>query len=434
MTTVLTIPEIKWLGQPIAEYEPLPSGDQEAFWMSLADIRWLFGGNQSGKTYTNFMDLAHVALNVHPYRQVKNGVFWACIESWEQVRDILWTEYLEKFIPPHHIAVIRYGQERVPRRVMLKNGNSIEFKAFNQGRELFQGRSIDGCYCDEQCHHDLQGIFNEIQARLLKKEGYLSWSMTPIVPQPFLEERIEGVPDTDELFFLDLNKNRVSEGGHIADTRVNDMVSEWPEEVQATRIKGEFASFYGAVFRAFIRRVHVIKPFRIPEEWRKYRGFDFGFTNPFVCLWLARDKDDNWYLYREYYKAKTGIGEHIEAVNTLSGDEKYEESWADPENAGDRHELRKAGISTRAAKKNIAKGIETVQSKLKVKPNGKPSLFIFGSCKNTPRELALYHYPQGSSSKNPKDIPVQKNDHAVDALRYMVYSEEDPPKKGSVLI
>jgi len=80
--------------------------------------------------------------------------------------------------------------------------------------------------------------------------------------------------------------------------------------------------------------------------------------------------------------------------------------------------MRKAGIKTRAAKKDIARGIELVQSKLKVKENGKPSLVIFKTCRNTCREIPTYHYPKGSNTKDPKDIPVQKNDHTIDALRY----------------
>lgn len=428
---MLTLSEIKWAGYAIAQYLPVAKA-QEDFHKSQMDFRWLFGGNQSSKTYTNMIDLAMLVLEVHPFRSTPMGLHWACIESWEQVRDILWEDNLKKFIPAHHISNINYGQDRVPRKVFLKNGHVIQFKAFNQGRELFQGRAIDSCHCDEQCYHDFQGVFEEIQARLMAKGGFLSWSMTPIIPQLFLEERIEELPDTDEVFYANLNSNRVSKGGYIPDERVDDLIAEWPEEVRLPRIEGRFASFYGAVYKTYSRSVHVIKSFPIPSTWRKYRAFDFGFTNPMVCLWLAQDKDENWYVYREYYKAKTGISEHIATIKRLSKDEQYVDSFADPENAGDRNELRKAGIANKPARKDIAKGIEVVQSKLKVKENGKPSLYIFRECRNTCREMAAYAYPTGSSQKNPKDTPVQKNDHTVDALRYGIYSVEKPGKKGYI--
>lgn len=422
-TIMLSTQEIKWLGEALALYEPLDDVQRD-FHKSQADVRWLFGGNQSGKTNTGMMDLAQLVLDIHPFRSIPKGLHWVAIESWEQVRDILWEEKLKKFIPPWHIRNISYGQDKVPRKVFLKNGHVIEFKAFNQGRELFQGRAIDSCHCDEQCHRDFQGIFNEIQARLMAKSGFLSWSMTPIMPQVILEERIEELPDTDEIFYADLNSNRESKGGYIPDKRIDNLISEWPEEVQATRVKGHFASFYGAVYKTFNRSIHVIKPFEIPKEWTKYRGFDFGFCNPFACLWIAKDKDENWYIYREYYKAKTGIGEHIANVKKLSMAEDYVVSWADPENAEDRAEMRKAGISTKPARKDISRGIELIQSKLKVKPNGKPSLFIFNSCRNTCREIVGYHYPTGSKSKNPADKPVQKNDHTCFIAGTLVQTDE----------
>ena len=426
-----TLNEIKRAGKPIVMYKPLGS-EQRAFHITSALIKWLFGGNQSSKTYTNMMDLALLLLDFHPTQFRPNGIHWACIESWDQVRDILWEENLQRFIPAHAIFNIIWGPDRVPRKIFLKNGHRIEFKAFNQGRNQFQGRAIDSIHCDEQCHHDFQAILNEMQARLLAKDGYLSWGMTPIMPQPELEERIEDLPETDEVFQINLNGNRISVGGYIPDKRIDQMIGEWPEETQATRIRGEFASFYGAVFKTYSRRIHVVAPFRIPKEWRRYRAFDFGFTNPFVCLWLAKDKDENWYLYREYYQKQTSIAEHIRMVKLLSKGERYISSYADPENAEDRSEMKKAGIPTKAARKDVARGIELVQSKLKVKENGKPSLFIFRTCRNTCREIPVYHYPKGTSTKNPKDIPVQKDDHTIDCVRYGLYSVEKPYKKGHV--
>ena len=431
MSKILSVNQIRLIGRAVALHQPV-SNDQRDFSRSLAAIRWLFGGNLSGKTYTNMIDLTQLVLNVHPFR-IAYGTHWAAIETWEQVRDILWEGYLKQFIPAHHIRDIRYGQDKVPRKVYLDTGHVIEFKAFNQGRTLFQGRAIQSAHYDEQCLHDFQGIFNETQARLMTYSGFLSWSMTPIVPQTLLEERIEDLPDTDATFHFNLNDNRKSRGGFIDDKRIDDMIAEWPEEVQATRIQGMFASYYGAVYKGFNRSMHVVKPFKIPEEWTLYRGIDFGFTNPFVCLWMAKDRDDNWYVYREYYRAKTGIQEHIANIKARSVNEKYARTYADPENAEDRAELRRAGILTKAARKNIARGIETVQSKLKTKSNGKPSLYIFNTCRNTNREMAMYQYPKGSASKNPKDVPMAKDDHAPSVVRYVIESVERPGRKGRVV-
>lgn len=432
---ILTVEQIEEVGEDIALYYPL--GDEQcAFHKSLALFKWIFGGNQSSKTYTNMMDLALLTQDYHPVHYQPNGIHWACIESLEQVRDVLWEPYLEKFIPSHAIVPggIEYGQHKIPKRVFFKNGHQLEFKAFNQGREQFQGRKIDSIHCDEQCHHDFMGLFNEMQTRLLKKQGFLSWSMTPIRPQPELEERIEDLPDTDDVFYSNLNDNRISRGGYIPDKRIDDMITQWPEETQATRIAGKFASFFGAVFKTYSRQVHVVKPFRIPREWRRYRSFDFGFGNPFVCLWLAKDPDENWYVYREYFQAQTGIQEHIRNIKLFSKGESFIENIADPENPENRSAMRKAGIRTRAARNDIDRGIECVQSRFKVKGDGKPSLKIFRTCRNTLREIPGYHYAKGTNTKNPADVPVKKNDHTIDALRYALYTIDGKFKRGRAIV
>lgn len=426
--------QIQRMGKEVYLYKPL-GDEQSAFHTSSANVKWIFGGNQSSKTYSNMMDLALLILDLHPMHNTPQGVHWACIESWEQVRDILWEDNLKKFLPSHLIpdGGIEYGMHKIPKRIFFTNGHQLEFKAFNQGREQFQGRGIDSIHCDEQCHHDFQGILDEMLMRILAKEGFLSWGMTPIKPQPELEERIEDLPDTEDVFYINLNDNRISKGGYIPDKRIDDMIDKWPEETQATRIAGKFASFFGAVFKTYSRQTHVIQPFRIPREWRRYRAFDFGFTNPFVCLWLAQDKDDNWYVYREYFQAQTGIQEHIHNVKLRSKGEAYMENIADPEDAAARSEMRKAGIRTRSARKDIDRGIEFVQSKFKVKGDGKPSLFIFKTCRNTCREIPSYHYAKGTNTKNPADIPVQKDDHTIDALRYGLYTIGGKFKKGRVI-
>lgn len=430
---VLSENEILKLGRDISLYKPL-TDTHAKFHFSQKRVRWLFGGNQSGKTYTNMMDLAMTALEIHPFRQViPGGIHWAATESWDQVRDVLWHDYLMNFIPPWQVSDIQYGQERVPKKIMLLNGHTIEFKAFNQGRSLFQSRKIDTFHGDEQCHRDLQGIFQEIQARMLVKNGYISWSLSPIIPQPYLEDRIDDLPGTDDIFFVNLNWNRKSRGGYIDDDRVDELINDWAEEVQATRVEGKFSSFFGAVYKGFNKKVNVIKPFDIPSDWPRYRGFDFGFTNPFACVWLTKNPDKNiWYVYREYYKAKTGIREHIARVKRLSGREVYTASYADPENAEDRSELRKAGIPTLKAKKNVARGIELVQSKLK-QVEGKARLYICSNCPHTIKEFVLYKYATPTSNREASDVPIPKWDHTLDAIRYVIYTIERKRKKGRVI-
>jgi len=423
---LLTDRQIRSTGRAILLYKPLPA--LRDFHASQAKNRWLCGGNRSGKSEGNIgYDLCSFALGVHPYRRTpKHATIWAAANTWPLVGKLLWNEKIKTYLPLSQIqppVVWRNRQEEIPAELRLVNGSRIEFKAYEQGRKAFEGRAIDAFYGDEQIKSDSFGIWTEIQARLLDKNGFSAQSMTPIIPQVWLEERIEALPDTDEVFYADLNDNRKSRGGYIDDREIDALIAQWPAEIAETRIKGRFAAFFGAVYKTFNRAVHVVKPFEIPADWPRYRAIDFGFNNPFVCLWLARDPDKRWYVYSEHYQARETLAYHAEWMKKISGTEKYRATWADHD-AQDACELRNLGIPTMPAKKDVHLGIEAVQATLKVQDDGRPRLFIFKTCTNTTREIGGYKWAEGTETKDAKDEPMKVNDHTCDCLRYAIYGVE----------
>lgn len=425
LADTITNREIDLLGAKLLLYEPLPAPAE--FHRSQAKFRWIFGGNRSGKSESNIgFDLCSFALGVHPFRfTLPNSTIWAVANSWPLVGKLLWGEKIKDYLPYSEIYDILWHNRaaEIPNEIQLMNGNRIEFKAGEQGRKAFEGRPIDAIYQDEQIKSDSEGIMQEMEARLMDRNGFFAGSMTPLVPQPWLEERVATLPDEDDIFYADLNDNRKSRGGYIDDKEIDLMIAKWPEEVKETRIKGHFAAFLGAVYKTFNRRTHVCEPFDIPSHWERYRVIDWGFNNPFVCLWLARDKDKQWYVYNEHYVSQQTLKFHAERIKSISGRERYHATWADHD-AQDRFEFKKLGIPTIAAKKDIHLGIEAVQAALKVQSNGKPRLQIFDTCKNTIKEMGGYKWAEGTERKDAKDEPMKVNDHTCDCIRYGIYGVE----------
>jgi phage terminase large subunit len=179
----------------------------------------------------------------------------------------------------------------------------------------------------------------------------------------------------------------------------------------------------GAVYKSFSRRVHVCAPFEIPTDWPRYRVIDWGFNNPFACLWMALSPDKVWYVYAEHYKPQQTLAYHAERIKKISGNERYRVTWADHD-AQERHEFKQLGINTMPAKKDVHLGIEAVQAALKIQKNGKPRIQVFNTCKRTIREFAGYKWAEGSETKDPKDLPLQVNDHTMDCIRYAIYGVE----------
>lgn len=414
---------LKPYGQMVEDYIPLPTPFD--YHMSPQKFRFLFGGNRSSKTHASMMDLTWFALGIHPMRVTPaNAIIWACTVNWEMVGEILWGEKLSQMLPFRKIMRVTWHSKsaNIPKVAWLTNGNRIVFKAFEQGREAFQGKSIHAAYCDEQARSDSEGIFREIQARLVDTGGFYSHSLTPLIPCPWLEQRVQLPLRADAMFFANLNDNRVSRGGYVADEEIDLMIEDWPEEVQETRIKGLFAAFEGVVYKTFRRDTHVIPRFTIPSHWERYRGIDFGFSNPFACVWLARSPDGDWHIYNEYQRAGQLIATHAAKIKRMSQGESYRWTAADHDAQG-RAEINAQGISTVPAKKDVLRGIEVVQSALKIrKISKKPRLFIHDNCPQTAIQFAGYRWPEGTDTKDPKEDPIKKDDHLLDPIRYIIYA------------
>lgn len=192
-----------------------------------------------------------------------------------------------------------------------------------------------------------------------------------------------------------------------------------PEIMKKRMLDGIWCDNTGAVYQEFDEEKHVVTPFPIPENWQRIRAIDFGYTNPFVCLWGAVDPDGRLYIYREWYKSATRTAEHAEMIRKLSGNERYTVTVADHD-AAERAELEMLGIRTEAAEKNVISGIQRVKCRLADAGDGKARLFFFSDLKNILSEMYDYQWLPASDNRAAKEEPLKLNDHAMDALRYMV--------------
>ncbi len=192
-----------------------------------------------------------------------------------------------------------------------------------------------------------------------------------------------------------------------------------PEIMKKRMLDGIWCDNDGAVYQEFCEEKHVVQDFPIPDNWQKFRAIDFGYTNPFVCLWGAADHDGRLYIYREWYKSGIRTAEHAETIRQLSGKEHYTITVADHD-AAERAELESLGIRTAAAEKNVISGIQRVKCRLADAGDGRPRLYFFSSLKNILSEMYEYRWMPAGSTASQKEEPLKMNDHAMDALRYMI--------------
>ena len=205
----------------------------------------------------------------------------------------------------------------------------------------------------------------------------------------------------------------------------------------------------GQVYENFDPFTHVIAPFDIPATWNRYRAIDFGYTNPFSCSWYTEDHDGRLYQYRQIYMTGRTVRSHHAVIHRLSYGENILATIADHD-AEDRATLAEGyrtdtgewieGIETTLADKRIKIGIERVEERLRVLPDGKPRLFFFSDCLveiddhlkekkrplHTVEEFSSYIYPEDKDGRPNKEVPIDDNNHGMDELRYMVMYLDAP--------
>jgi PBSX family phage terminase large subunit len=185
----------------------------------------------------------------------------------------------------------------------------------------------------------------------------------------------------------------------------------------------EFTTHAGLVYKDFDTATHVIGDLGLPKFVKYLFGIDYGFVNQTAILVIGVTKDDRFVALDESYKK--GLSESDTVNELIRLREKYPDcnsGYGDQEDATKQAAVRRAGFKILRSVKDVAPGILTVAENFKIKKDGSPNILIHLRCSNIIRELETYRYADEKVNSNIKEIPYKKDDHAVDALRYVVHS------------
>jgi hypothetical protein len=147
-----------------------------------------------------------------------------------------------------------------------------------------------------------------------------------------------------------------------------------------------------------------------PPDGQLIGGIDWGFRAPFAAVWGFRDRDDVLHIQDERYLRETSLLAH---ARELPRDVLW---YADPAGATEVHEFRLAGHLVRKAFKEIRLGVQTVAARLRT-----GRLQVHNErCPNLCAEALLYRYPDSREGMARGELPLDENNHALDALRYLI--------------
>lgn len=212
-----------------------------------------------------------------------------------------------------------------------------------------------------------------------------------------------------------------------------NMLNNLSEGLRQAWRDGNWDMLAGQYFSEFDRNVHVIEPFSIPENWKRYRTIDYG-LDCLACLWIAIDERGDYYVYREYAESDKVISQGAEEIRALTEEENIfytvapDDLWArSQETAKSKADIfRENGLSLLKGNRNREAGWLAIKELLTVK-NGESRLKIFSTCVDLIECLPALQ----RDAKKPTDCMTEPHDitHLPDALRYFCLQYTTPAKE-----
>lgn len=451
-----------------AGYEP--HAKQIALHRCAAPRVVIVAGRRSGKTYgvarefmrRVFLDLATAQLSgaewIAPTVRTPRGAklrigphtkplihYWVVAPTYD-LTDMAAREIFEIIGGEQGPLVLKYNA--ASRSLWIKGGILIEFKSAVDPKTLVSV-GLNGLWVEEAARLKSTVWRENLRATLSDRKGWALFSTTPLGQNWFYRD-IWQLTDkgTDDSLQVD-----GWAGFHFTsadNTALKGMVEEQEkarrELSKATYLrnyKADFNAFEGKIYEDFLDdETHIVT--RLPKVFkRKVGAIDWGYRNPGALLVGGINADNDLYIIEEVYKTGVFITSDNAAVETwckiaakAAKNHNLSAIYCDPSEPEHietmRSYFKSKGIKTAvlAADNAVSIGIQAVAALVKpaaLEPGGREyaALHISASCANLRRELSAYRWNDGSEEE-----PHKHDDHACDALRYLVYSEQRKGAEG----
>jgi len=362
----------------------------------------------------------------------------------------------------------------------FRSGAKIYFGSMQHAKdkEQYQGKAFDFIGFDELTHFTWDeysylfsrnrpsGEGTRVYIRATANPGGVghSWVkdrfITPNAPmQPICEDYSVVLPSGEEKIF---RRSRIFIPSTVFDNQellkcepeYLANLSMLPEAEKKALLYGDWDSFSGQVFSEWKNdslhyedrcHTHVISPFKIPETWRIYRSFDWGYTKPFSVGWYAVDHDRRIYRIRELYGCTGTPNEGVrwepeylaEEIKRIEAEDENLRGrmitgiadpaiFADDRGAGTSVAslMEKRRVYFESGRHNRIAGKMQVHNRLKFDERGVPMLYVFSTCRNFIRTVPALCY----STTDVEDVDTAQEDHIYDELRYILSEYPISPK------
>jgi len=434
-------------------HKKLIGGGYDEFWETKKRYRVVKGGRSSKKSTTTAMWYIDKMME-YPLSNL------VCIRKTGNTHKNSTFAELKK-------ACIRYGvldkwkfNENPCEGTYLKTGQKILFRGFDEPLKLTSLTVEVGVLCwawweevyeiddEEEFNTFDEGIRGEMPGGLWKQ---LTLTYNPWINSHWTKKRFFDSVDPNAFALTTTHKCNefLDELDH---QKIEDLQVTNPDRYQVVGL-GEYGMPGGSYFDEFRKDTHVIKPFIIPEDWKRYTTKDYG-LDMLANYWIAVDYQGKAYVYKELYESNLIISSAVKRITEINNGDKIYEKFAPPDmrnrqkDTGEsiQETFEKHGECFTIASNDRVTGWYNLKEWLKpyettdIQTGEKymtADLVIFNNCKNLIRSIKSIC----SDEKDPNDCATEPHEitHAPDAIRYWTAGRPSPttehqePKKKKLI-
>ena len=323
-------------------------------------------------------------------------------ELWEALGDVwMWDE-----------LVVGYNKQ--DNIVTFKNGSKIYLRSCDRPDDL-RGPNL-GWFAIDEAAKVKYGTWKIMVGRIRKppEKGFIT--TTPRGRDWIYDEFSRKQRGNYEYFTgaTDENKN-------LSDAYIESLKESYSGSFLRQEFYGEFTTWEGLVYPDIaVETHHLDAPVNSHDYKYALAGCDWGWRDPSTILVGLVGSDGFLHVVDEYYKTRTPVETMADTAMAMKDKWDINTFWCDPSRPDSLFKFKSFGLNARKGKNEITPGIEEVSRLINL------GLFRmdFNTCPNTANEFGIYQYPEDDGGRVVKDMPIDSDNHAMDALRYMALSKK----------
>ena len=369
-------------------------------WQAESKIVINQGGTRSGKTYS-LLQLLIVKAFEH-----KNKVFTIVRKSLPSLK---MTAYRDFFEILNNLDLYSETDHNKSDYTYSLNGNLFEFVSLDQPQKK-RGARRDFLFCNEANELTWEDFF-----QLLVRTTDKIW--LDYNPSDSFHWIYDKLLVRDDVTYI---QSTYKDNPFLEQTIVDEI-----ERLQGT--DDDYWRIYGlgerGLSRATVFQFNVVDD---PKGQLVSFGLDFGFTNDPTSLVQVYKDGDDLYIHEMMYHTQLTNSDISEKFAEL-GLTRYDEIWADSAEPKSIEELHRFGWNI----KPTAKGADSIMAGIDILKRHK--IYVTKGSDNTIREFQNYKW-QEDKNGNLLNKPIDKFNHAIDAVRYATFNRLSKPNYGRYAI